>query len=489
MKLAFKLTFVIMVTMVILFSIHSYLVVEREIDLFQEDMERHANLVGGILGSSAADIIASGGIGRIRQIIRDANASETLLRVRWVRLDSTDADAPHPAVDRQLLQNLDPNKPLLIHQRNQQGAKYLYAYFPIMVDNAPPSALEVSQPMEPMYAYIRNTIARKVILLFAMVVVGTAIIWVLGAGMVGHPVRSMVALARQVGSGNLEGSVIVKKQKDELTELATGLNVMVEHLRESQRRLQEETAKKIETLQQLHHSERLATVGKLASGLAHELGTPLNVISGRAKMIASQQLNENEESESARIIAEQSDRMTNIIRQLLDFARLRKPEKQVTNLIDIIKRISSMLKPLASQHKVTFEISNEAPLPAVEIDPGQMQQVFSNLIVNAIYAMPDGGPIRIRLDRARAQPPADLGGNEDQYLCIKISDEGVGIPKDDLARIFTPFFTTKDVSHGTGLGLSIAHGIVREHAGWIAVESVEGKGSTFSVYLPLKEEA
>ena len=122
------------------------------------------------------------------------------------------------------------------------------------------------------------------------------------------------------------------------------------------------------------------------------------------------------------------------------------------------------------------------------VDPGQIQQVLTNLVVNAFQAMPEGGRVEVRIRAARTRPPEVPAGPEADYLCIEFEDEGEGIPHEVQSRLFDPFFTTKDVGEGTGLGLSIAHGIVLDHGGWIDVESKPGEGSCFSVYLPREVE-
>lgn len=487
MKLALKLTSAVMLVMMVLLTIHGYLVVTREADFFADDMEQHAYLVGSILSSSVADVWRTSGTSRVKEIIRDADRSQRFLNVRWVFLGTTGADSSGAKLDSAALASLGRGQEIIMRGKDAAGKKYLYAYFPVLVKNAPLSAIEVSQPMSRMYDYIKVTILQKLTLFVAIVVIGSLIVLILGATMVGRRVESMVRLAKQVSQGDFSERVILKKQHDELTELATGLNTMVTDLKRSQERLQRETEKKIETLEQLHHAERLATVGKLASGLAHELGTPLNVVSGRAKMIVSGDLKKDEVVESAQVIREQSDRVVNIIRQLLDFARRRSPEKKNSDLKEIADHVSAMLKPMAIEKKVKLNVTSDGTPTEVKVDPVQIQQVLSNIVVNAIHAMPNGGEINLSVGREHVQPPADRGRTEGDYVCVRVADQGVGISQENLTRIFTPFFSTKDVGEGTGLGLSIAHGIVSEHGGWLAVESEKGKGSTFSVYLPWEE--
>jgi two-component system NtrC family sensor kinase len=488
MKLALKLTSAVMLVMMVVLTIHGYFVVTREADFFADDMEQHAYLVGRILSTSVADVWRTSGTSRVREIIRDADRSQRSLNVRWVFLGSVGADSTSADLDSTALSSLYRGKEIIMRGKNASGKRYLYAYFPVLVQNAPLSAIEVSQPMSRMYDYIKVTILQKLILFVATVVIGSLIVLVLGAAMVGRPVESMVRLAKKVSQGDLSDRVLLKKQHDELTELATGLNTMVTDLKKSQDRLQRETEKKIDTLEQLHHAERLATVGKLASGLAHELGTPLNVVSGRAKMIAAGDLKKDEIVESAQVIREQSDRVVKIIRQLLDFARRRSPEKKDADLKGVVEHVSAMLKPMAVERKIILKVASDGTPIKVKVDPVQIQQVLSNIVVNAIHAMPNGGQITLAVGHEHVQPPADRGREEGDYACVRVADQGVGISKENLNRIFTPFFSTKDIGEGTGLGLSIAHGIVTEHGGWMAVESEIGTGSTFCIYLPWEEE-
>jgi len=241
------------------------------------------------------------------------------------------------------------------------------------------------------------------------------------------------------------------------------------------------------TLEQLRHADRLATVGKLASGIAHELGTPLNVVSARAKMIADGETTTDESQSYASVIVGAADRMTKIIRQLLQFARRRGPEKRAGDVYELARESLSLLQPLAKKHDVSLELDEAGRGTTLRVDAGQLQQVITNLVMNAIQAMPRGGSVRISCSRELATPPADLGGSEQRYVCVRVDDDGEGIPVDALPHVFEPFFTTKDVGEGTGLGLAVSYGIVRDHGGWIAVVSKGGSGSSFRVYLPEEE--
>jgi signal transduction histidine kinase len=193
-----------------------------------------------------------------------------------------------------------------------------------------------------------------------------------------------------------------------------------------------------------------------------------------------------EAAECARIVMEQSERMTRIIRQLLDFARPLSPRRTEVNLHQIVRQTFALLATMARKRNVSLELADGQVEARTEVDPDQLQQVLSNLVLNAIQAMPSGGLVSVAVAAERVRPPPDHGGPEADYLRIDVRDQGVGIAEEEMLRLFEPFFTTKQIGEGTGLGLSVSRGIIREHAGWIAVDSRPGQGTCFSIYLPLR---
>jgi signal transduction histidine kinase len=176
--------------------------------------------------------------------------------------------------------------------------------------------------------------------------------------------------------------------------------------------------------------------------------------------------------------------MTQIIRQLLDFARPRPVEKLRSDLRTVAVETAGLLRPMAEKHGVQLLVADSRADAEVVADVGQIQQVITNLVVNAIHATGDGGTVTIGLaDETIAQPHA-RERRPRHHLALWVRDTGQGMDLETQARIFDPFFTTKDVGQGTGLGLSIAYGIVRDHGGWIGVESQLGRGTTMTIYLP-----
>jgi len=238
------------------------------------------------------------------------------------------------------------------------------------------------------------------------------------------------------------------------------------------------------TVEQLRQTERLGVVGMLAAGLAHELGTPLNVILGYAELLSSDRATtQMRETATATIIA-QTEKMTTIVRGLLDFSRQGAGARTPINLRALARDATALMRPTARQKNVeivevggqdVFALGNQT----------ELEQVLVNLIMNGIHAMPGGGTLRVGAYEERGGPEVSGSMPPPSFVCLEVEDHGVGIPAENLHRIFDPFFTTKDVGEGTGLGLSVSYGIVSEHRGRIHVASTVGSGSRFSVYLPV----
>jgi len=236
--------------------------------------------------------------------------------------------------------------------------------------------------------------------------------------------------------------------------------------------------------QQITHSEKLATIGQLAAGIAHEIGTPLNVISGNAEYLLMDLKKQDKGYEELQVIIAQTNRIAKLIQQLLDFARPKKLSLKLVNLNDEIRNVLTLVQYHVDKHqiKVTKTLSNDLPL--IYGDSGQLQQVFLNVIMNALQAMDDGGKLTIT-----TEPSSDIGSIfSGKSVIVKVSDTGCGIPQENLRKIFDPFFTTKEVGKGTGLGLAVAQRIVYEHKGTIEVESKVNYGTTFTVRFPVHSE-
>jgi two-component system NtrC family sensor kinase len=473
MRLTRKFIAALVIGVALVAMLQSYFDVRREHDVFDKQMRAEATALGRALGRGVADVWTRDGEAAARQFLITATSQSERLTARWFWLDAHGHDQPR--VDRDLLEPILEGNVVTLRDDDH---KLLLTYIPVDVPEPEIGGLEIAQSLAEIDTYTKDSVRNEIIGSTSAVAIAAALALGLGVVFIGRPISRLAAKARRVGTGDLTGPLRLG-QRDELGELANEINLMCERLAE------ERSAREAATVQ-LRHADRLTTVGKLASGIAHELGTPLNVVGGRARLIVDGEVEGSEAIASARVVRDQAERMTKLIRQLLDFARPPALHTAPVNVPALASRVCELVETIAKKANVTLA----PPAPddlRVEADDGQLTQVLTNLVVNAIQAMPDtGGTVKItaRAER-RVAPPYVARGGERAWMAIAVSDNGKGMDDPTRERIFEPFFTTKQVGEGTGLGLSVSWGIAREHGGWIDVRSAVNAGATFTVYLPM----
>lgn len=303
----------------------------------------------------------------------------------------------------------------------------------------------------------------------AGMVIALIIASILSSGIL-RPVRELAEASHRIAEGDISARVDVDPNAaDELRELAETFNSMAESVVERDTQLQENARKMTE-------SKKLATLGQLAAGIAHEINNPLGGILMYSHIL-KEELKRPENRETVEKIAKESDRCKKIVKGLLDFARQTKPERTESNLNHIMNEVIALLEHQAIFHNIEIVKNHSRRLPLVDVDVTQMQEVFMNLVLNAAQAMQGKGKLTTR---------TDLTG-DGRFVEIEIRDTGPGISPDNLNKIFEPFFTTKEIGRGTGLGLAIAYGIVERHHGSIWVESEVGEGTSFFIRIPVPE--
>jgi len=252
---------------------------------------------------------------------------------------------------------------------------------------------------------------------------------------------------------------------------------------ENRARAAADAKRRLADLEELHNANRMATVGTLTAGMAHELGTPLGIVLARAQMISSDENDIAEARKDAEEIVHQVKRMTQMCREVLDFARPKPPTRDPVDVVQVVRQMIVLLVPEARKRTTKLVLAGEPPPTLVLGDPSKLMQILTNLTINAVQAMPNGGTVTLGVERNRVRPPVEERLPEADYICIHVQDTGTGIRDSDLDHIFETFFTTKN-AEGTGIGLSVSARIAREHGGWIGVVTQEGRGSTFTAYLP-----
>jgi len=272
--------------------------------------------------------------------------------------------------------------------------------------------------------------------------------------------RKLVQTSQKVSQGDLSARAPVNVG-GEVGLVASSFNTMLDTLQSTQ--------------DKLIQSEKLASLGQLAAGVAHELNNPLATILLYADILRRESALDLQHQTDLETIINETLRCKQIVSGLLNFARQTQVNAQPTSVNDLIQELIEIEKRHTRYEKIVFNLELEAALPLAELDAAQFREVLLNLIHNAADAMPDGGKITIR---TAAKP--------DDMIAVEVQDEGKGIPPEHLSKLFTPFFTTKPVGKGTGLGLAIIYGIVKMHRGQINVQSEVGRGTTFTISLPIK---
>ena len=271
------------------------------------------------------------------------------------------------------------------------------------------------------------------------------------------------AYARGIAAGGLAPIGPSRRYRDEFTELLLAINQMMRELQKHE--------------SMLIQAHKMRAIGTLTAGIAHELNNPLNNITITAHMLLEdfQTISDEERKDMVKDIAAESDRAKKIISNLLDFTRESETKPEPLDLVQLVKDTIDLARNQFKIAGIKAELHTVQGLPPIHGDSQQLRQVFLNLVLNAVHASTKGGKIQLLVRRTE----------EPGHLAVEIADHGTGIPKQVKDRIFDPFFTTKEADKGTGLGLSVSQGIIAKHGGRIAVDSKEGKGSTFTVILPV----
>ncbi|MEM1069508.1 MAG: HAMP domain-containing sensor histidine kinase, partial [Planctomycetota bacterium] len=343
-------------------------------------------------------------------------------------------------------------------------------------EDAAAGHIEVAAPDTSAQQRWEQSLFSSLMALAGVATLSAVVILIGGVTMVGKPLNQLISKVHRVGEGDFNHPVNIRSG-DELGRLGAALNQMCDQLSVQRDQLQSETASRVEAVKQLRHADRLGTAGRLAAGIAHEIGTPLNVVIGRAQLIQRDEQASEQVKNDAEVIVSEAQRITGIVRELLDFTRGRKPDCTMQSINELVRSTVDLMQPMANKQQVRLTRDLTKTPVLAPVDGQQIRQLLTNLIVNAIQSSEAGCTVSVTLT------------TNDQECVIRVADDGSGISRDDIDHIFEPFFTTKDVGEGTGLGLSISHGIVREHDGRIDVDSELGRGSQFTVTLPLSSSS
>lgn len=471
MRLTSKLSFAIGLGIVLVLAVNGWLRLRAESDAYRDDVRRDHDLIARGIAGAVERTWREAGASLARSLVDDLNAREAAITVRFVGVEAG---------------GVAPRAPRLIPARrgvqsrifdDERGAPGMLTYARLDLPDVPGvAAVELFEPLQNEQEFQLHLMLRTIATTATLVLVCVLLTLAFGIVFVARPMRTLIDKAGRIGAGDLRGRLAMT-QNDEIRDLGRAMNDMCDRLDEARTRIDRESQARLEALDQLRHADRLRTVGELASGIAHELGTPLAVVRARGAAIANGEVDEPRMRQYGVVVVEHVDRMAAVIRRLLDFARRRPAERRDGELGRVVDQAVRFVAPLATKAGVEVTLRPSSSRLTLPLDEGQMQQALANLLVNAIHATKSGGHVEVTVRAAR------LGAE------VIVDDDGPGVAPANQREVFDPFFTTKPAGEGTGLGLTIALGIVREHGGTIALSTAPLGGARFVVSLPTDPHA
>ena len=365
---------------------------------------------------------------------------------------------------------------------------YITAYEPIRNINGDTIGILYVGMLERPYIDTTNRVIFTFVIIAVLCVILLLVILYFSTTRIINPLQKMVLATQKIAKGDLSHRIEVKS-RDEIGYLADSFNQMTLDLKDAEEKLiewgktlekkvEERTKELTEMQSHLIQSEKLASLGKLAAGIAHEINNPLGSILIYSNLLLEDTDKNSPHYENLKKIVKETSRCKDIVKGLLEFARPKEPEVSLININEILESSLAIMEKQALFQNISIKKTYESDMPKIIADSAQLQQVFMNIILNAAEAMAGNGTLTLSTSL-----------NTDRTLIeLKFSDTGQGIKEEDKKRLFEPFFSTKEVGKGTGLGLAISYSIIQQHKGTIEVKSQVGEGSTFTVKLPVLKE-
>ncbi len=524
-SLKFKVGFYLVIVLMIAVFLFTFMVVRHNREELLQQAVRHTAQLSEVVIKSTRFAMLQNQPSHAGRIIQDVAAQEDIEKVRILSkngtiIHSSQADEIGTQVDQEAESCLachrdEKNRqasPMIGRPRfftDQDGRRMLGSTAVILneptcsnsdchvhpSDQSVLGVLDIVYPLDKIDQAMRSNTITMIGLSLGFVILAGLMVSVLVHRMVYLPLHDLEEGAQRLARGDLEQPIPVRSA-DEFGQLAASFNSMTAALRKSRLELQDwgrTLEEKVEeAMHELHiaqaetvRSEKLASVGLLTAGIAHELNNPLTGVLTFSHLVRKQVPDGSPEAEDLDLVIQETKRCAAIIRRLLDFAREKTPEKNFSDLNALIKATAHLIEQTAHVQDIEIIMELDEQLPTVWIDEDLIRQVIMNMLVNAQHAIESEGTITIRTSVHEEYRKPEPDGRLVPMVEIAVIDTGCGIAEADLQRIFDPFFTTKGVGKGTGLGLSVSHGTVTAHGGEIEVESILGEGTTFRIYLPI----
>ena len=523
-SLKFKVSFYLVIALTAAVVLFTWLFIRNYQQELLAQSINYAAQLSGVIVNSTKDAMQHNRPGDVDRIIKDVGNLENIDRVRILSKDGRVIHSTHPGEEGGMIdQEAESCLGCHLDERSMQAAPMVgrprfftdetgrHLLGSTAVFRNEPSCfeaachvhpehervlgvLDIVTPLDDVRATIRENTVTIISLSLGMLALAAILVSVLVQRTIYRPLDDLRSGAEQMASGDLDREIPVRSD-DELGQLAESFNSMMVALRQSRGELEEwgqtleqkveEATRELQIAQaEAARSEKLASVGLLAAGIAHELNNPLTGVLTFAHLVRNELEDGSPQAEDLDLVIQETKRCAAIIRRLLDFAREKTPEKSFADVNQLIDECAKLVAQSAHLADVVIDTRLEDNLPPVWMDADLIKQVIMNMLVNAQHAIGRNGTIFIGTRLSGDCHGAAGGGADSEMVEITIRDDGCGIEEDNLHRIFDPFFTTKGVGKGTGLGLSVSHGTIAAHHGTIEVESKVGEGTEFRICLP-----
>ena len=487
MRIVTKLSLSLFALSVAVFGAYGLVHVHTERNDLRASLERETRLLAYGLQVAVENALRDRQIEDVRELLRQLERIDSSLDVRVYvrngRMVRSDAETlPWPAPLEDTLQRAAISGEARLLYYPDTDPDFIALSLPFSEEQTASSgSLALVRSLAELRRDLQRTERDILISLVSFVISTSLLCLMLSRIYISRPLRKLGDAMRQFRGGDDPPAPLPVDRHDELSAVAGEFNRMVSELSAAHRRLDAETDKRRQLQRALQDADKLITIGQLSAGLAHEIGSPLQVVNGRARSLSTCAERPDEVRRLADILVTQTDRITRIVQRLLDFARRRPPAFAPTEIITTINEVLDLMRHEARRRRIDLKYEYPDVLPTVLVNADGVQQIVLNLVGNALAATADEGMVRVTI----TESVMITGGIETPALRLMVEDTGSGIKPEHLPHLFEPFFTTRNNQGGTGLGLAVVKSIVTDHGGAIAAESEERVGSRFTVHLPL----
>jgi signal transduction histidine kinase len=475
--MSIRLRFTIALTLLglILFGGYAVVAYNSEVDDLQSATEREIRTLGRSLATSLGNALRDRQRADIDETLHALESLEPKIFVHVHDVDAHEiAHSKGEAIDN-AIESLARRAEASAHESVEMGKGRIVYAAPLTSDNGDViGAIVVARVTDDLEADLTRTRWRLIAVVVAFVAVTMVSGILLGTGYITRPLATLLDGIAHVRAGDFKSRVPLARH-DEIGALVDEFNAMVAALGQARQQIEHETDARLRLERGLQGIDKMITIGQLSAGLAHEIGSPLQVLSGRASALVARS-SDPETRRQAEILVEQTARITRIVDQLLSLGRRRPAVIAACDLAKPVKTVLELLDGEARRRGVTLDLRLDGADHVIDADEDQLQQIVLNLVRNALAATPSGGRITVRVETQ----PAPCA------VRLIVRDTGPGIPPEMAAKLFEPFFTTRAAEGGTGLGLAVVRTIVAEHGGTITATS--DHGAEFTVSFPPHQE-